>query len=422
MDIFLGIDLGSSGCRVIAIDGQARQIAEFSAPWPASIDDPSLTEQDPWMWWETLSILLHKLTSNVPPQNIRALAVGGTSGTILLCDERGEPLCQALMYHDMRARDEVTKLSTIAPREFPVHCPSSALSKLLYLQQQPGMEKACYALHQADWVAGKLCGQYGVSDENNCLKLGYDVRQRCWPDWFDALDINKRLLPRVVSPGTAIGTIDRIVGQQLGLHPDTAVVAGTTDGVAAFLASGAKQVGEAATSLGSTLVIKLLSDQYINSWEHGLYSHRIHDKWLVGGASNCGGAVVLQYFTKQQLKTMTPQLNPQQPTGLNYYPLPSQGERFPINDPDKQPLLTPRPDDDVKFLQGILEGIADVEARSYQLLSELGAPYPTTVYSVGGGSCNQYWSEMREQRLSVPVKNAAHQQAAYGVALLARSM
>ena len=422
MDIFLGIDLGSSGCRVIAIDGQARQIAEFSAPWPAYLDDPSRTEQDPWMWWETLSVLLHKLTSTVPPGNIRALAVGGTSATLLLCDARGEPLGQALMYNDARAREEAVKLSAVAPREFPVHSPSSALAKLLYLQKQPEIAQARHILHQADWVAGKLCGQYGISDENNCLKMGYDINQRCWPDWFSALDLDEGLLPRVVAPGTVIGTVDRIVGQQLGLLPDTAVVAGTTDGVAAFLASCAKESGEAVTSLGSTLVIKLLSDRYINSWEHGVYSHRLGDKWLVGGASNCGGAVVLKYFSKQQLKSLTPQLNPHQPTGLNYYPLPSPGERFPFNDPDKQPQLSPRPDDDVQFLQGILEGIADVEARSYQLLTEMGAPYPTVVYTLGGGSCNQYWAEMREQRLEVPVKNAAHQQAAYGVALLARSV
>jgi sugar (pentulose or hexulose) kinase len=83
--------------------------------------------------------------------------------------------------------------------------------------------------------------------------------------------------------------------------------------------------------------------------------------------------------------------------------------------------LSPRPADDVVFFQGILEGIARVEADGYRLLSQLGAPLPSNIFSVGGGARNQAWSRIREEMLNIPVNNAVHDQAAYGAALLARN-
>jgi len=115
-------------------------------------------------------------------------------------------------------------------------------------------------------------------------------------------------------------------------------------------------------------------------------------------------------------------MQPQTPTGLDYYPLPAPGERFPVCDPALQPKLTPRPSSDVVFLQGILEGLARVEQQGYQRLTDLGAPYPERVLTVGGGAGNQAWTTIRRQMLGVPVTAARHQEAAYGAALLARGL
>ena len=167
----------------------------------------------------------------------------------------------------------------------------------------------------------------------------------------------------------------------LGLPPETQVRAGTTDGVAAFLAAGAHAPGHGVTSLGSTLVLKLVSDRPVFSPAHGVYSHRLGDLWLTGGASNSGGAVLAQYFSADELRALTPLLKPDVPTGLDYYPLPGTGERFPVNDPALAPRLSPRPADRVVFLQGLLEGIARIEARGYELLTELGAPRLTALWT-----------------------------------------
>lgn len=418
---YIGIDLGTSGCRAMVVDVNGSLIASSTALLPEPIRKNSRCEQDPSLWWDAVCDVLSGLFDQIPAKNVAAMAVDGTSGTVFLIDADGNPLAPALMYDDTGCRQEATRISAVAPSDSAAHGATSGLAKLLYMQQQPFAVKARYVVHQADWIAGRLRGKYGVSDENNCLKLGYDVIHRQWPDWFKSLGVRMELLPEVVTAGTPIGTIDNIIGNQLGLQPHTRIIAGTTDGVAAFLATGAHSVADGVTSLGSTLVLKILSDTPVFSSQHGIYSHRLGDQWLVGGASNCGGKTLLQYFTQQQLDLMTPLLQPDKATGLEYYPLPAQGERFPFNDPEMMPRLSPRPDDDVLFFQGILEGIARIEADGYHLLSRLGAPFPVNVRSVGKGASNLAWTKIREKLLNIPMKKTIQDQATYGTALLARN-
>jgi len=198
------------------------------------------------------------------------------------------------------------------------------------------------------------------------------------------------------------------------------VRAGTTDSIAAFLAAGATQPGEAVSSLGSTLVLKLLSQQRVESPQHGVYSHRFGKLWLAGGASNSGGAVLRLFFADAELQSLSRRIDASQPSGLDYYPLPQPGERFPINDPLYPPRLTPRPDDNAHFLHGLLEGIARIEMQGYKLLQELGATPLTAVLSAGGGAHNEAFTAIRARLLGVPVRTAVHAEAAYGSALLAR--
>lgn len=89
--------------------------------------------------------------------------------------------------------------------------------------------------------------------------------------------------------------------------------------------------------MGSTLAIKLLSTTRIEDARFGVYSHRLDDKWLVGGASNTGGAVLRQIFTDEQLEKLSEQIDPMEASPLDYYPLQSVGERFPVADPNKAP-------------------------------------------------------------------------------------
>lgn len=413
--LFIGLDLGTSGCRAIAIDQEQQVAAESAVLFPAT------APQEPGLWWNSSRQVLCSLAEKIDVRRVRAIAVDGTSATLLLTDEECRPLGPVMMYNDARGVDEAARIAGIAPPASGAHGATSSLAKLLYMLQRSEPRQACHALHQCDWITSQLSGHCAISDENNCLKLGYDVINRRWPEWLDKLPLNRRLLPRVLEPGSRLGPLSGAVAAELGLPPATQVISGTTDGVAAFLATGAGQVGDAVTSLGSTLVIKVFSDTPVFAPEYGVYSHRLRDRWLVGGASNCGGATLLKYFSREQLERMTPRLRPEQPTGLDYYPLPGVGERFPISDAGKQPLLSPRPADDVMFFQAMLEGMAWVEAQAYALLARLGAPMVKTVRTVGGGAGNQAWQQIRQQRIAAEFLPTRHLQAAYGTALLAQA-
>ena len=419
MALYLGIDVGTSGCRAVVIDEHGNQIATHHVSMPAPDHHGAHISQNSQVWWQAVCKLLTELGRTITLSDITAIAVDGTSGTLLITDDQGGSLCDALMYNDARSHKEAEIIAATAPPESGAHGASSALAKLMWLHKQGLPANARHALHQADWIAGQLMGQFGISDENNCLKLGYDIINRHWPDWFEQLGIDSSLLPQVTAPGTAIGTIRSGLAKQLGLSPQTQIISGTTDSIAAFLATGAANIGDAVTSLGSTLVLKVLSDKPVFAPEYGVYSHRIGDQWLVGGASNCGGATLLQYFEVAQIAAMTPMLTPGRPTGLDYYPLPSIGERFPINDPSLMPRLTPRPEEDYRYFQGLLEGIARVEQQGYKLLAKLGAPYPTKVITMGGGANNSAWAIIRKHALGIPVERCNDVETARGPALLA---
>jgi len=402
--LFLGLDFGTSGARASLIDHAGLEHFQTGVSF----------SENTWQEWRQA---LCQVITAIPVelrQRIEAIALCGTSSTSLLCDESGTPLLPAIPYNDGRAIQQADRI----PPGSTAASPTSSLAKLLWFLEQPEARDARYFLHQADWLAFQLHGTPGLSDYHNGLKLGYDVEKLVYPTWMQEASY-AALLPQVREPGNVLGRVALQVAASLGLPESCVVRAGTTDSIAAFFASGASSPGQAVTSLGSTLVLKLLSRVRVESSERGIYSHRCGDMWLAGGASNCGGIVLERIFGRERLAILTTQLKPEQPTGFDYYPLPAPGERFPVNDPTLAPRLEPRPQDDAQYLQGLLESLARIEARGYQLLEELGATPAREILTAGGGAGNAAWTQIRTQALRVPVSAAAHTEAAYGAARLA---
>lgn len=418
--IYIGIDIGTSACRAIAIDGAGRPLADSATPIPPPSNTDGQVTQDPNIWWQAMVASLDALAAKIEGPRVRALCIDATSGTILLTDDHGGVLTPAMMYNDSRAQAQAERIIELAGPRSGAHGASSGLAKLLWLKERGLHQKATHCLHQADWLSGKLTGVWGVSDYNNALKLGYDCEALRWPDWLRETGI-ELLLPDVQPPGTRTGPLLPALAKRWHF-PNAILTTGTTDGVASVVAAGAETLGDGVTSLGSTLVIKLLSDKALFSHEHGVYSHRLGERWLVGGASNSGGAALLQYFSPEQMQEMTPLLDPDSPTGLNYYPLPSIGERFPVNDPQLLPKTEPLPGDSVTFFQGMLEGIARIEAQGYALLTELGAPAVKTIITTGGGAKNAAWERIRARIIGVKMREAISDQPAFGAALIAAGL
>ncbi|KAB2047255.1 hypothetical protein ES319_A13G032400v1 [Gossypium barbadense] len=414
--LYLGMDFGTSGARYALIDKQGTIHAEGKREYPNYMKEDSLD----WAlsWKTTLFSLLEDVPVHLRPL-VSSISLDGTSATTLIIDSKtGEPLARPYLYNES-CPDALPLVKSIAPINHTVCSGSSTLCKLVsWWNNDDSDKKSTMLLHQADWLLWLLHGQLGVSDYNNALKVGYDPEADSYPDWLLSQPY-AQLLPTVKAPGTSIGHLKGDIRTQFGFSEDCIVCTGTTDSIAAFLAARATKPGKAVTSLGSTLAIKLLSTTRIEDARYGVYSHRLDDKWLVGGASNTGGAVLKENFSDEQLEKLSEHINPMEASPLDYYPLKSVGERFPVANLKMEPRLHPRPESDVEYLHGILESIARIEAKAYMLLKDLGATQVDEVFTAGGGAKNDKWTKIRERVLSLPVSRATQTEAAYGAALLA---
>jgi D-ribulokinase len=412
MNLYLGFDFGTSGARSLLIDDAGEIQNEVKYPFQLATES--------FTTWKAALFLLFEQIPQQLRLKIRSIAFDGTSSTVLLCDEVGKPINEPLMYNDGRGIEVIETLKTIAPANHTVLSATSSLAKLLWLIQNLKLKSPkYYFLHQADWLTYLLHGQLGISDYHNALKLGYDVENLCYPKWLEKQQFPVNL-PKILAPGTPIAKVLPNIAQQLNLSANCVVCAGTTDSIAAFLATGARFPGQAVTSLGSTLVLKLLSRIRIDDLSSGIYSHRFGDLWLVGGASNVGGAVLRHFFNDAELTSLSCQIDADYESPLNYYPLLKPGERFPINDPYLTPCIEPKPINSVEFLHGLLESIARIEALGYQLLQHFGATPLNGVCTTGGGAKNQAWTAIRGRHLQVPMLPPIQLAAAYGAALLAK--
>ncbi len=408
---YLGIDFGTSGCRACVIN-ENDEVALFKS---ILIKNPT----DPTLWRESAFKLIQSCVSELPVNSIHSIAIDGTSSTLLLTDSIGQLTSEVLLYNDNRAKTQAITLAAIVNTNSATLSASSSLAKLLYLNINSN-EKNQYALHQADWITAQLSGKFGVSDYNNCLKLGFDPKNLTWETWISKLPLEKSLFPKVLAPGDIISLVLPSIAEELGLSLETKIVAGTTDSTAAAWACGLNRAGDAMSSLGSTLVVKIVSDRPICSPEFGVYSHRFKNRYLVGGASNSGGTVLNQFFTLEEIKKLSKKIDFENPLNLNFYPLPKTGERFPINNSDLKPVVEPRPDKPEMFLQALLEGITSIEKQAYEKLEQLGAPKVKSIKTTGGGSNNRKWMQFREKSIGVSIIQAQYQEAAYGSALIAK--
>lgn len=415
----LGIDLGTSGIRSAVVDGDGAVVSMARAAY-GPVDPDRI---DARAWWVGVEDCLRAQIAalrgaGVDPLRIDRIGVDGTSGSMVLTDAALRPVTRALMYNSGGFLAEAAQIAALAPDPHITRGTASALARVLRLQAEDTDGAAVHLLHQADFVAAKLMGQGGYSDHNNALKTGYDPALEAWPAWYDDLGLRGGMLPKVLPAGASVHAIAPDMATAFGLSGTAMIHVGTTDSIAAFLAAAPLQIGAAVTSLGTTLAIKLLSDTRIDAPEIGLYSHRLGDGWLVGGASNSGGGVLLQDFTVDQISTLSKQIDAAAQSALDYYPLPRPGERFPINDPDLVPRMTPRPDDDAAYLHGLLEGIARIEKQCYDAMVARGAAWPDVVFTAGGGASNPTWTHIRERVLGMTLTPAPDGEAAVGTARL----
>lgn len=390
-------------------------LAEEASAYPRRFEDPE-------GWREGLIALSTRLDPALRAR-VGAIAIDGTSGTLLLCRADGSlaagDLGLALPY-SLACPEQAPAAALVAgDGNSAAASASGSLARALRLlaaAEDSGYGQDPWLLrHQADWLMGWLLGSWRWGEEGTNLRLGWNLQQQRWAGaiprqhWADAL-------PQIVASGSVLGPLTPDACQALGLPARCAVVAGSTDANAAVLAADPGP-GDGITVLGTTLVLKRFCAQPIQG--PGISCHRVGGRWLVGGASNAGAGVLRQFFSDGQLAELSRQIDPAQTSGLQLRPLPARGERFPVDDPELEPVLGPRPVSDSRYLHGLLEGLAAIEAAGWRQLQALGAPPVSRVISLGGGARNPQWRAIRQRLLGVPVLNRPRLSAALGMARLA---
>ncbi len=426
--LYLGVDLGSSGLRLAVLaeagapDGDpASPVLERQSPYPGRFEDPEA-------WRQGLIDLLAAVPEEVR-RRVAAVAIDGTSGTLLACGPGGRllppPLADALPYHQA-CPEQAGAIATLlaagsgARADHPAASSSGSLARALRLQslaREAGLAQGLLLRHQADWLMGWLLDDWRWGEEGNNARLGWDLQQGRWLPGV-AAGLGAGALPGIRSSGSRLGRLAPAAAACLGLPADCQVVAGSTDANAAVLAAD-PQEGDGITVLGTTLVLKQFVDAPLAG--AGLSNHRVGGRWLAGGASNAGAGILRRFFDDAQIAELSRQITPDRPTGLALRPLSRRGERFPVDDPALEPILEPRPASDARYLQALLEGLTAIEVAGWRRLRELGAPALRRVISVGGGARNSQWRGLRTRALGIPVLNRPKRTAALGMALLARA-
>jgi len=435
-NLFMGIDVGTQGVRVLVVDTQGRRQASASQPLPRSsaVLPPGWFEQEATSWWTGVKACIQKTMSDLKArgyhaEDVIALSVDSTSGTILPIDETGRALHPALMYNDSRSASvlqHVRQSGGDLEKKLGYAFKSSfALPKIVWLHQnEPELfDRSARFIHATDYITGCLSGDFSLSDHSNALKTGFDLIDYKWPSFIEEeLDVPLGKLPHIVSPGTPIGHVSSRAAYETGLSTTTQIVAGMTDGTASQMASGAVTVGEWNSTLGTTLVIKGISRDLLKDPLGRFYSH-LHPQgmWMPGGASNTGAEWISKGYPGQNPSDLVAQAARHLPTNLIAYPLVRRGERFPFVAPEAQGFIVGTPQDPFEQFAAEMEGVAYLERLAYETLENLGAKVGETIYVTGGGARSDLWLKVRASVLGRQMARPALGEAAMGAALLAAS-
>jgi len=401
--LFLGIDLGTTGLRIAIINTKKEILYTSASSYSKGLEI--------WEDW----IYCFKMLIQETPKNLKAklvsCSIAGTSGTLLACRHNGLPIGKALPYF-LSCSEYSKEINNLFLKECAGSSISGSVGRALRLVALYGNE--IILRHQADWVSGWLLNNWEYGEEGNNLKMGWELCSNSWPKNFKNLNWFK-CLPKIISSGQLMGNICNKKANELNLPKNLKIIAGTTDSNAGVLATFPNK-NDGITVLGSTIVVKKFVDKPLLG--KGISNHKILGNWLSGGASNSGAAILLDFFNLEYIKELSQQINPYKSTGIELIPLSKKGERFPIDDPNLQPKLEPRPVSDSLYLHALLENLAKIEARCWHKLHELGADLPKQIITIGGGAKNTTWKKIREKEIGIPIK-ICNRPPASGVASIA---
>ncbi len=434
--VLIGLDVGTTGARAIAIDLDGDVIATASAAYPLSTPRPGWTEQDPDDWWRATQAVLNQVVagSTTPPMAIGL--TGQMHGSVFL-DEADRVIRPALLWNDQRTADQSRSITERVGAERLIEVTGNPAitgfqaPKILWLRDH---EPDAYArvrrvLLPKDYVRLRLTGERAtdVSDASGTLLL--DLRKRAWSDEILArLEIPREWLPGVHESPEQTGTVTPRAATATGLPAGLPVAAGAGDNAASAVGNGVVREGVVSSSIGTSGVVFAHTDEPRTDPHGRLHSfcHAVPGAYhLMGVTLAAGGALrwwrdtmggELDYDALASLAEQAPQ----GAEGLVFLPYLS-GERTPHLDPAARGAfvgLTLR-HSRAHMTRAVVEGVTYSLGDCLDLVTELGLSVGE-VRATGGGARSPFWRQMQADVFGLPVRRApAAEGPAFGAALLA---
>jgi xylulokinase len=420
----IGIDVGTSGVKGLAIDEHGSVLAQAQASYPLSTPRPGWAEQDPGLWWEATSSVLAQLRRSAGrPEGI---GLSGQMHGLVALDRRDRVLRPAILWNDQRTARECAEIeSTLGLKRLIALTGNRALPgftapKLLWLRRHEPDTYAAIArvMLPKDYVRTRLCGACAtdVSDASGTLLL--DVAARRWSDQvLEALELPTSWLPPVLESVDAVGhSADGVP-----------VAAGAGDQAAGALGVGVDRPGPVSVVLGTSGVVFCALPGFAADPQARVHAfcHAVPATWHAMGVM-LSAAGSLQWLRSavapglgyEQLVSEA-EAWPAGTEGLLFAPY-LAGERTPHADPDARGAFVGCSvrHDRGALVRAVLEGVAFGLRDSLDLIAALGEK-PTLGRVSGGGSRSELWLQILASALEIPLQRiAVDEGAAFGAAIL----
>jgi len=274
--IVLGVDCGTQGVRVLAVDAAGRTVGSARVGHETTFTPDGGAEQAPIAWWQGLVGALAALRAEgLDPAEVAAMAITSTSSTVVFADAAGRPVAPALLWMDVRAVAEARELGATGDAVLAL-CPDGVSPewgppKCLWLaRHHPAAWTAtAHIVEAADWLVHRATGVWTMNAAAATTAWFYDRRTGTWPsallDAVGLADLERRLPARVTGLGEVVGPLLPPVAAELGLPAGLPVVCGGIDSVSAMVAAGVTRAGATALITGSSNVVLSLADHPVRA-------------------------------------------------------------------------------------------------------------------------------------------------------------
>ncbi len=442
--LLLGIDFGTGGCKVTAIDARGALLGDASVEYTTYHEHPGWSEQDPADWYPAMCQALAKLREKgVDLKDTAAVSFDGSTHNAVLMDGAMRPLRRAIMWTDQRSTAECAFLrehhrDLVFGRAYQMPAPTWTLPQMMWLKRhEPDVLKATkHVLFVKDYVRYLVTGTAQTDRIEAQGTLFFDMAKQQWSEPLVALSgLDMKALPELVSPTDVTGRVTAAASADTGIPAGTPVVCGTSDSAVEDYGAGAIEPGDCIIKLATAGNVNIMTAEPHPYKTTLTYSHVIDGMWYSVSATNAAALCQrwLRDLVCQDLKRDASENNispyelmdreaSQSPAGANgvfFHPY-LQGERSPYWDPALRASFTGLSvaSHRCDMMRALLEGVAFSLLDCHGSLREMGLD-AKRLFLIGGGARSALWSSIVCDAFNLPLQVPHPGDASFGSALLA---